>query len=149
MPITDASDSRLVAVNYPCAVNRVTLRWDKNEWKIVNQVRVESMTLPAPQVLPDGENSLGFWIEACSSKGKVYQREIMPDPLAGMEQFEEGGAINRLAPAPHIIELEILMPDMPDITELRLFSNPAGETKKADKRKRLNPTVLKMPDSPK
>ena len=144
MPTADPSSTRLIPVKYPCAVRRVTVRWDENEWKIVNQVRVDSMTLPAPYPLPEGQNNTGFWIEGRNSKGDVYQREIMPDPLLGMEQFEEGGEIKRLIHTPHTVEIEILVPDMPGVSELHLISNPAGKMDTSAKHNHPNRTVLKL-----
>lgn len=137
------SQSRLIAVKYPCPVRRITIHWDGREWKIVKQFRVPSMTLPAPDPLPAEAQSLGFWIEATDGKGGFYHREVMPDPLVGMEQFGKDGEMTRLNHPPHDITLEILVPDMPGVSELHLVSNTkakAGTTASGLKR-----TVLKLP----
>ena len=144
MSTADQPKSELIEVNYPCAVRRFILRWDKNEWKIVNQVRVSSMTLPAPDPLPAGEQSRGFWIEAADGKGAVYHREVMPDPLLGMEQFEEKGQINRINHPAHQVSLEVLVPDLPEVSELHLVSNPLGIHEHGEP-SRLKRTVLKLP----
>jgi hypothetical protein len=131
------SQSRLIAVKYPCPVRRVTIQWNGKEWKIVKQVLVPSMTLPAPDPLPAEAQSLGFWIEAADGKGGIYQREVMPDPLLGMEQFGKGGEMTRLNHPPHDITIEILVPDMPGISEVHLVSNAkaqAGATASSLKR---------------
>ncbi|MCF0041374.1 hypothetical protein [Dyadobacter fanqingshengii] len=115
--------SRLISVKYPCPVRRVTIQWNGQEWKIGKQVLVPSMTLPAPDPLPAEEQSLGFWIEAADGQGGIYQREVMPDPLLGMEQFAKGGEMTRINHPPHDIALEILVPDMAGLSEIHLVSN--------------------------
>ena len=83
------------------------------------------MTLPASDVPPAGDETRGFWIEVLDREGRVRHREVMTDPLAGMEQFEAGGGITRLLHPPHDVEIEVLIPDLPDLAELQLVSNPA------------------------
>lgn len=137
------SQSGLIAVKYPCPVRRVTIQWNGQEWKIVKQFLVPSMTLPAPDPLPAGAQSIGFWIEAADGKGGIYQREVMPDPLLGMEQFGKDGQMTRIDHPPHDVTLEILVPDMAGISEVHLVSNAkaqAGATTSGLKR-----TVLALP----
>jgi len=137
------NQSRLIAVKYPCPVRRVTIQWSGQEWKIVKQVLVPSMTLPAPDPLPAGAQSLGFWIEAADGQGGIYQREVMPDPLLGMEQFAKGGEMTRLNHPPHDVALEILVPDIAGISEVHLVSNERPrEGANASSMKR---TVLALP----
>ncbi|SEJ59731.1 hypothetical protein SAMN05216327_113179 [Dyadobacter sp. SG02] len=136
------SQSRLIAVKYPCPVRRVTIQWTGQEWKIVKQFRVPSMTLPAPDPLPSGEKSIGFWIEVADGNGGIYQREVMPDPLLGMEQFGKDGEMTRLNHPPHDVTLEILVPDVTGISELHLVSNTKAQSGATSGLKR---TVLKLP----
>jgi len=137
------SQSRLISVKYPCPVRRVTIQWTGQEWKIVKQFRVPSMTLPAPDPLPDGEKSVGFWIEAADGNGGIYQREVMPDPLLGMEQFGKDGQMTRMNHPPHDVTLEILVPEMAAVSELHLVSNTRAQAGAAETG--LKRTVLKLP----
>ena len=120
------------AIRWPAPVLRVTLRWDGKSWRIDRQQRVGSMTLPAPDALPEGEKSRGFWVEVVDRQGRVRHREVMADPLAGMEQFDEGGVVSRLLHSPHNVLIEVLVPDVPDIAELHLVSNPPARTAEHD-----------------
>jgi len=126
----NAQDPPIEAIHWPAPVLRVTLRWDGKSWRIDHQQRIESMTLPAPDALPEGEKSRGFWIEAVDRQGRVRHREVMADPLAGMEQFDEGGVVRRLLHSQHNVVIEILVPDVPDITDLHLVSNSPPPTAK-------------------
>lgn len=118
-------DPHLEPLRWPGPVIRLTLLWDGSDWRIKSEQRVDSMTLPAPDPLPGGENSRGFWIETVDRDGRVRHREVMPDPLAGMEQFEEGGLVTRLTHPPHEVLIEVLIPDLPELAEVHLISNPA------------------------
>lgn len=126
MSPSDGSESRIEPIEWPAPVRRVGVHWDGSKWSIVSEVRVASMTLPAPDVLPDGDKSLGFWIEAVDAKGRVLHRETIADPLAGMERFDEGGLVTRTLHPPHEMTIEVLVPDAEGIAELHLVSNPTG-----------------------
>jgi len=102
------------------------------------------MTLISPDLLPAGEQSRGFWIEGTDGKGGVYQREVMPDPLLGMEEFDEGGQIRRIDHPPHQVTIEILLPDLPEVSELHLISNPIGPRGEHGKTGQLKRIVLKL-----
>lgn len=82
------------------------------------------MTLPEPDGLPDGDKSRGFWIESIDTQGRVRYRELMADPLAGMEQSDDDGQVTRLPHAQHDVTIELLVPDVVGIAELHLVSNP-------------------------
>jgi hypothetical protein len=67
----------------------------------------------------------------------------MADPLAGMEMFEEDGTMTRLPHPAHAVSIEVLVPDLPAITELHIVANPAVRDAKRKVR-----TVLKLRGSP-
>src|SRR5688572_18106179 len=121
MTCEESSNSGVVPVRFPAPVRRVVVRWDGEDWTVVSELRVPSMTLPAPDSLPEGDATQGFWIELVEREGRVRHREVMDDPLAGMEQFEEGGEVTRLVHPPHDVTIELLVPDLPD-GELHLVS---------------------------
>jgi hypothetical protein len=112
-------------VDYPGPVRRLRLEWTGKEWTIAGEVRIESMTLPSPDELPAGEETRGFWVEASDGEGKVYHRELQPDPFGGMEFFEEGGEVTR-GPVAHDVIVDVLIPDRPEITKIHIVSNPAS-----------------------
>lgn len=136
--------SKLMPVKYPGPVRRVTVQWDGGQWKVVKEVRVDSMTLPEPAPLPDGEKSRGFWIEATNSKGEVFQREVIANPFLGMEQFGEDGKMSRLNHPPHDIKLELLLPDVPEVSQLHLVNHVLDRKAGAEKDQGLQRTVLTL-----
>jgi hypothetical protein len=101
------------------------------------------MTLPSPDEIPAGERTVGVWVEAVDREGRVRYRQIMADPLAGMEMFEEDGTMTRLPHPAHAVSIEVLVPDLPAITELHIVANPAVRDAKRKVR-----TVLKLRGSP-
>ena len=113
-------------IRWPAPVIRLSLRWDGQRWLIVSEHRVKSMTLPAPASLPDGDRSRGFWIETIDREGRVRHRDVMADPLLGMEQFGTDGAIKRLDHPAHTVEIEVLIPDFPELAEVHVVSNPVA-----------------------
>jgi hypothetical protein len=137
----DDRNERIEPIRWPAPVIRVSLRWDGSTWRIEREHRVDSMTLPAPDQLPAGENSRGFWVETIDRQGRVRHREVMADPLAGMEQFDEGGDVSRMLHRLPDIEIDVLVPDLPDLAEIHLVSNPPaphhGQDKERPQRTRI------------
>ena len=146
--MTKETDSKLVQVRYPGPVRRVTIHWNGQKWAITGQVHVARMTLPEPARLPDGEKSLGFWIEASNEKGEIFHRQVLPDPFLGMEQFEEGGRMYRLDHPPHDLTLEVLIPGVKEVSQLHLVDNTAGGKPHGEKAHgAAKRTVLKLDDT--
>ncbi len=143
--MTKETEPKLVGIRHPGPVRRVTIHWDGQKWAITGEVHVESMTLPAPARLPDGEKSLGFWIEASNEKGEIFHRQVLNDPFLGMEQFEENGRMYRLDHPPHDLTLEVLIPGTKEVSQLHLVDNTSGR-KAHDEKKHSAPkrTVLKL-----
>ena len=128
----------------PGPVRRVLVRWDGKAWKIVADVYVPSMTLPAPDKLPDGDRSRGFWVETVDAKGQVRHREALADPFNGMELFDSNGDITRIMHPAHLDHstiIEALVPDLEEAAELHIVSNPV--TAEGDARPQR--FVLKLP----
>lgn len=124
MTTSNAFESRIEPIQWPAPVRRITVRWDGKAWVVMSEVRVASMTLPEPDGLTDGDKSRGFWIESIDTHGRVRYREVMTDPRAGMEQFDDDGQVTRLPHAQHDVTIELLVPDVVGIAELHLVSNP-------------------------
>jgi hypothetical protein len=133
-------------IRWPAPVLRVTVRWDGAQWIIDRVIRVDSMTLPAPDELPAGENSRGFWIEAVDRQGRVRHRQIMADPLAGMEQFDDKGLVTRMRHPLENIAIEVLVPGDIGLAELHLVSNPPAPHASHGGEKRAGRTKLTLSD---
>ena len=109
------------SVQYPCAVRRLSLKWDGKEWSIVHEQVVPSMTLPSPPRF-DAPAMRGFWVEAIGTAGRMFHREVMSHPLLGVELFEADGTIRRHPKARTEITIEALIPALPEITEVHVVS---------------------------
>ncbi len=127
-------NQQIEPIHWPAPVIRLELRWDGRSWLIAGEQRVKSMTLPAPASLPDGDNSRGFWVETVDRQGRVRHRDIMADPLMGMEQFGPNGDIKRLDHPPHDVLIEVLIPDLPELAEVHAVSNPIAHRGDHDQR---------------
>lgn len=115
-------DLEIQPIDWPAPVLRVGLRWDGEKWSTGHLVRVPSMTLPKPaDIAPDA--ATGFWVEAFDAQGRLRYRELLADPLLGMEFFEADGAITRATHKGHAIDFEVLVPDAVPVTELLITSN--------------------------
>jgi hypothetical protein len=154
--VTQPADRKptIEPVRWPAPVLRVRLRWDGSAWIVDRVIRVERMTLPAPDELPKGDDSRGFWIEAVDRDGRVRHRQIMADPLGGMEQFDDKGLVTRMRHTLDKPSIEVLVPALDDLAELHIVSNPAGrppgqDPHGHDRRQAPGRTRLTLPEQPK
>ncbi|WKB51438.1 hypothetical protein [Eleftheria terrae] len=96
-------------------VRRLVLGWDGQAWRVVREQRLEQVPLPDPHAEPERGPHPCFWVEARDNRGRVYHRIVMDDPLP------DSGS-----PPPHDRLLELLLPDLPEVSELHLVSWPGG-----------------------
>ncbi len=116
----------LPKIDYPCAVRRVRVRWRDGEWSIVKETVVPRMTLPKGQELPErqGRGLSGFWWEAADAAGRVLYRRVMPDPTEPrVEILDRDGSIRRHPIAAPEVTFDLLVPDLPEVAEVRIFSD--------------------------
>lgn len=126
-------------IKFPCPVRRLSVAWREGTWKIENEIRIESMTLPKSDELPEqamARGVTGFWYEAVDGQGRTIYRQLMEEPFLGMEVFDRDGKIRRTKPGQHDISLEILVPDVPELEELQIYSSikPAVHTEHAEQK---------------
>jgi hypothetical protein len=126
-------------VKFPCPVRRIRLVWRDGKLSVQKEVRVPRMTLLKSAELPEAgarHGVSGFWFEATNAKGKVFYRRGMDDPtLPEMEVFEKDGSMRRM-PSEREVVFNVLIPDLPEIREVRFFSSaqaPAKGRKRAAK----------------
>lgn len=124
-------------VRFPCPVRRLSVAWRDGTWKIENEILIKSMTLPKSDELPEDAKTrgvTGFWYEAVDAQGRTLYRKVMEEPFQGMEVFEPDGTIRRRKPSHHDINLEILVPDVPELEELHIYSSikPSEQTEHAE-----------------
>lgn len=114
-------------LEYPRPVRRVRVLWRDGQWSVVKEIVIPRMTLPKPSEPPRTEarqGVTGFWIEATDAEGRVLYREVMPDPtIHRVEIPGPDGTFQRLQPHSYEAVLDVLIPDLPEIEEIRIFSD--------------------------
>lgn len=113
-------------IKFPCPVRRISLTYRRGTWSIENETRVESMTLPKSDELPKPTKKRGVsgsWYEAVDKQGRTIYRQTVEDFGAGMEVFERDGKIRRIKDSHDEFGLEILVPDVPDLEEIHIYSS--------------------------
>ena len=85
------------------------------------------MTLPKSDELSEAAKKrgvTGFWYEAVDRQGGIVYRQVVEDPFLGMEVFDRDGKIRRVKAATHDeVGLEILVPDVPELEEIHIYSS--------------------------
>jgi hypothetical protein len=114
-------------IKFPCPVRRMNVTWRDGNWTVEKEARIESMTLPKSDDLPEEAKKrgvAGFWYEAVDAEGRTIYRQQMMDPfMSGVEVFDEDGTIRRKHETPHEITLKIFVPDVPELAELHIYSS--------------------------
>ena len=114
-------------IKFPCPVRRLNVAWRDGEWRIDKETRIESMTLPQSDDLPENAKEgrvSGFWYEAVDEQGRTIYRQQMMDPFStGMEVFEEDGTIKRKYETPHEVTLKVFVPDVPGLAAIHIYSS--------------------------
>jgi hypothetical protein len=108
----------------PGPVIRVRVQYADGQWRAVQRVRVSEMTIPASQELPKVRSHRrleGFWFEAADAQGEVLYRHMLRSPVPGVEVFEEGGGISRASASIEGYTVDLLVPDLPQVKDVRLF----------------------------
>lgn len=108
-------------------VLRLRVRYADGKWSVVKRLRVPTKRLPPSHVLPTQARISGFWYEAVGPKGVVLYRRSVPDPTEpSMEVRDEGGGLKRARAVHTDVTFDVIVPDLPGLTEIRLFSSTAG-----------------------
>lgn len=135
-------------------VLRVRVRRSGNSWTVVSRTRVPSMTLPASSQLPEGRGRAvaGFWYEAADADGNVIYRRVMEDPTQDSAEVpSESGELQRITVDRPEVVFNVLVPDLPEVSEIRLFAPMKGETVGQTARWRAREPLARLPareDSP-
>jgi hypothetical protein len=98
------------------------------------------MTLPKSDELSEAAKKrgvMGFWYEAVDGQGRTLYRQMMEEPFVGMEVFDRDGKIRRVKTAHHEFGMEILVPDVPELEEVHIYSS----TKPAEHGKEMRETA--------
>lgn len=126
-----AETTRARELDFPRPVWRLRLRWsEEGGWREEGRVRVSEMTLPRSAALPatrKGRGVEGFWFEVVGAEGSMLYRGRPPLPRRPtVEVFGADGRIHREETKAADVEVEILVPEIPDAREVRLVSERRG-----------------------
>lgn len=128
----------------PGPVLRIRLERTKGRWKVAKRIRIPRKTLPASEHLPEaGANGRvsGTWFEAVDADGAVVYRLSMREPRRGIEVFHEDGGISRLDSRSDDYSTDLLIPDLPQIESVRVFSEEPGAQDERGKGGALEPVA--------
>lgn len=122
----------------PGPVVRVRIERKEGKWRIVKRIRVPEMTIPTSDDLPRPDRAgrlAGFWFEAVDAKGNFLYRQVLREPPRGVELFEDDGTISRVRVETDEYNVDLLLPDLPEIETVHLFLEeperfPEGELAK-------------------
>jgi hypothetical protein len=118
-------------IKFPCPVRRISIAWRDGEWSVENEVRVESMTLPKSDELPEDRRQhgvTGVWYEAVDANGRALYRQSIEDPFLGMEVFTRDGKMRRAMMEHPQTGMEILVPDVPEVVDVQIYSSTLPST---------------------
>lgn len=122
-------------VKFPCPVRRVRIQVRKDDWQIVKEIEIPSMTLSQPAEPPDGSKGRGlsgFWVEAVDRKERALYRPVMANPFENSSEiFESDGSMHREERVRDEFVFDVLIPDLPDITELLFYSDVTANGKRS------------------
>jgi hypothetical protein len=119
-------------IKFPCPVRRISVVWRNGAWITENDIRIRSMTLPKSDELTEAAQKrgvTGFWYEAVDRQGRPIYRQVMENPFLGMEVFGGNGGnggngrIRRVEAAHREVSLDILVPDVPDLEAIHIYSS--------------------------
>lgn len=110
-------------MQFPRPVRRIRVAWRNGQWRIQKQIKISSMTLQPSRNLPAQERRSGFWVEAVDRGGQVLYRKIMDDPTESIEAVGDRGLFIRTPVTDEEISFDILVPDLAELRELRVFSS--------------------------
>ncbi len=110
-------------------VLRLRIHWrPPNDWTVVKRIELPSKTLLAHRdrsSMPKNAELTGFWYEATTGAGDVVYRRFMSDPTAPhAEVFDDKGEASRVDVARQEALFDVLIPDLPEVAEVWIFSNP-------------------------
>lgn len=135
-------------ITFPRTVWRVRIRVRKGEWEIIKTVEIPEMTLPPSAELPreTKERGLtGFWVNLLNESGETLYRVTTQNPLnRTAEIFEADGSITRNnEKAMDECVFEVLVPDVPGMAALEVFSSTTEDGKRHSKARELTRIPLR------
>lgn len=105
------------------------------------------MTLPASSPLPEGRGRTlsGFWYEATDEDGAVKYRRVLEDPTEdAVEVPGEDGNPQRVSVERPEVVFDVLVPDEPDIAEVRVFAEPKTDAGRRTARPRPMEPIARL-----
>lgn len=100
----------------PVAAERVTIAFERGNYRIVSRVAVTKV-LPPSDALPEGPGPfLGFWFELRGSDGSTRYRRVIGDPVLLVSEVPTSSTAH--GPTAAVIERAVVVPDARTFTLL-------------------------------
>ena len=134
------------------SVRRVRIKWEKVEgseegkWSIIKEMIIDKMALPGSTEIKSDvpmEKIEGLWFEATDDDDNLFYRASIPEPrMHEAELFDEDGTIYRQKADRSSFIFDVLMPDIPFVSKLKLYNRPKVALKKTLTRRDIKPVAL-------
>lgn len=110
----------------PEPVMRLRFEWSGGACRLIKRVMIPEKVLPAAEAKIDPKaHPRGFFVEGADAKGRTIYRRSMVSPFRRVaEVFDPDGRIHAVDHVPPAVQFDVLVPDRPEITSVRVVSNP-------------------------
>jgi hypothetical protein len=97
---------------------RLTFRFDGDQVELASAERVA-------RVAPGGTEASGSWVDLVDRRGRVLFRRVLHDPFrTTAEHHSPDGQIEVVRRPPESGEFQVVVPDMPDGSDVSVWSSP-------------------------
>ncbi|GAB90772.1 hypothetical protein [Gordonia rhizosphera] len=112
----------------PGPVLRLTVERHDGQWRVVGETRVDEMTVPGSQELPDpgpARRVTGLWFEVVDADDHVLYRQILHEPPPGPELHHRDGRLSRMTAASDAYGTDLRVPLVDKGAKVRLLYVPS------------------------
>lgn len=104
---------------------RLTFRFNGDQVELASAERIARVAPGAPAPPPAGTEASGSWVDLLDRRGRVLFRRVLHDPFqTTAEHHSPEGQIEVVRRPPESGEFQVVLPDMPDGSDVAVWSSP-------------------------
>lgn len=104
---------------------RLTFRFDGEQIELAGAERIAKVSPGGPVPPPAGTEASGSWVDLVDQGGRVLFRRVLHDPFSTIaEHHSPDGRIEVVRRPPEPGEFQVVVPDMPDGSDVAVWSSP-------------------------
>jgi len=127
---------------------RLTFAYEGDKVSLARVQRVEMIASPSVTSLPQLGAHGGFWVEVRDTSGAVLFHRVLHNPMRQMAEVHRlNQAVRLVTGMPGKGEFEVLVPDLPEASQVVLSGNPPETNRSLDLSKELAAFSLNGPHS--